>query len=1082
MKKILLLLFSFFLTIAGSAQTPSINRNFVMGVRVKVPGMTADSQLITLSNSQATKTIMYLDGWGRPQQTVNWMASASQKDLVSHIEYDGMGRESKKYLPYADNSQDGSYKTNGQLSTFNFYNAPTITDIVRTTHPYAETSFEVSEDTRLIEQGAPGSTWQLTATNGDAHTIRLEYGGNIANSVLMWGVNSNGANANAHYPAGTLSKIVKRDENIPDGQSSGTIEEYYDGENRLVLQRRRENTSILNTYYVYDIYGDLRYVLPPTVTSTTFIENSAVFLSFIYSYKYDSRGRLIERKSPGKDWEEFVYNKLDQPILYRDGNRKIAGEWIYNKNDAAGRVVEVGVYLSTSSRTALQTTLNNEVSTSLWESRPAGYSSYGNVSFPRTNKSPRVVNYYDDYTFSEAEILALQPQGVTRSIKTKGVLTGRTVYRDTGGQPLVELYNYDDFGRMVQKASQNHLGGTDHYTSTFSFGGEVLTSQHVHRLSVAGPATTILTTKTYDHTGRVKTVRKKVNTQPEILQTQINYNEIGQIKQKQIHSENDGVTFLTGIDYAYNERGWLKSIASPQFSEELRYQDPDAGGVGQYNGNISEQHWGHNVTGTPNRFRYGYDDLNQLVYATSTGAVMSESIEYDLAGNITSLTRDNGIPVAYSYTGHQLTSLSGGITGTFSYDANGNALSDRTATTFTYNYLNLPITAVRPGSLSVYYLYNALGTKLSKAAMAGGTPVQRDYVSDIEYNKVGTAARYIERITTEDGYLQNNGGTYVYHYNLVDHLGNVRSVIKRGSTPTSVDLVQQQDYYAFGKRKGLLSGGINKYLYNGKEMQEELGGGTHSMGSLYTLEGQSDYGARFYDAEIGRWNVIDPLAEKHYGVTGYHYVLNNPLRYIDPLGLDTAQVKNTDEGYEILTVTVYPRTPLPIVILNNGEGGYGQQNGEMQTAKYGYNIVSDIGNAISGTLEGAQYRHYLGTIQPSPAYGFKVYMKPILKTSQASPFVKKAGYLGHAANLATVGTAWAEEGHFGQQTKVATAKALTGWAGAWAGAKIGATAGGIIGAPAMGIGAAPAALIGGILGAVVGGWGGSAIAETIYEY
>ena len=57
---------------------------------------------------------------------------------------------------------------------------------------------------------------------------------------------------------------------------------------------------------------------------------------------------------------------------------------------------------------------------------------------------------------------------------------------------------------------------------------------------------------------------------------------------------------------------------------------------------------------------------------------------------------------------------------------------------------------------------------------------------------------------------------------------------------------------------------------------------------------QYDYGARLYDPVIGGWGSVDPLAENHHGFSPYAYVLNNPMAFIDPLGLDTIGVHNLD--------------------------------------------------------------------------------------------------------------------------------------------------------------------------------------------
>ncbi len=171
------------------------------------------------------------------------------------------------------------------------------------------------------------------------------------------------------------------------------------------------------------------------------------------------------------------------------------------------------------------------------------------------------------------------------------------------------------------------------------------------------------------------------------------------------------------------------------------------------------------------------------------------------------------------------------------------------------------------------YTYDATGAKLRKVSTTGATTTT-DYVDGIQYTN-----GVIDFIQTEEGIARKSGGSYIYEYNLTDHLGNVRVTFKESGGVVSP--LERTDYYAFGKRT-FVGANLNRYLYNGKELQEEL--------EPY------DYGSRFYDPVIGRWNVVDPLAEKMRRHSPYNYTFNNPIRFIDPDGRGPNDWVGTDNA------------------------------------------------------------------------------------------------------------------------------------------------------------------------------------------
>jgi|GEM_PF-5929227 len=190
-----------------------------------------------------------------------------------------------------------------------------------------------------------------------------------------------------------------------------------------------------------------------------------------------------------------------------------------------------------------------------------------------------------------------------------------------------------------------------------------------------------------------------------------------------------------------------------------------------------------------------------------------------------------------------------------------------------YNYLNLPqqISNNTDATNEINFLYDAAGIKLRKQTKINNAPEKTvDYIGSFVYedNKL----RYL--LTNEGRVMVNDDGTYEYQYFLKDHLGNTRVTFNENE-----DIIQEDAYYPFGMQMNGLcyETGLdykNKYLYNGKELQDEFGLDWY------------DYGARFYDAQIGRWHVGDPSSERYVSLSPYNYVINNPLSLVDLNGED----------------------------------------------------------------------------------------------------------------------------------------------------------------------------------------------------
>lgn len=203
---------------------------------------------------------------------------------------------------------------------------------------------------------------------------------------------------------------------------------------------------------------------------------------------------------------------------------------------------------------------------------------------------------------------------------------------------------------------------------------------------------------------------------------------------------------------------------------------------------------------------------------------------------------------------------------------------DYKAVNISYNSFNLPSLLDFGSNQSISYIYNGSGQKLTKIAASGmAAPNYTEYVGQFVHESWnGTSS--LKYIITPEGCLRNKGTdavpVWAWEYNLTDHLGNVRIVFKPNASNTA-ERIEYTNYFPFGMKMNSPYSSystVNKYLYNGKELQEDFGLNWY------------DYGARFYDPTIGRWHSVDPSAEVSRRWSPYSYCYNNPIRFIDPDG------------------------------------------------------------------------------------------------------------------------------------------------------------------------------------------------------
>jgi RHS repeat-associated protein len=926
---------------------PSSDQNYIITKTYKK----ATSTVFTAPTpDQAKVDITYFDGLGRPMQSIANQQSNSGKDIVTFVEYDGLGRQVKDYLPFKSTTANMAYDPNSKAGITAYYGTPNPTqngnpNLEATTNAFSEKQLESSPLNRVLQQAAPGNDWAM-ANN---HTIKMDYQTNIGDVKLFkatatWDANLglydiafvNGAGT-TFYDVNQLYKTITYDENstLPLTESAGSTVEFKNKEGQVVLKRFYDNSIAHDTYYVYDNFGNLTYVIPPKADAAI---TTAVLNDLCYQYKYDSRNRLVEKKLPGKQWEFIVYDKLDRQVATGPAASPFSDlttvGWLITKYDAFSRPVYTGWMTSTAATTAgrktLQDAQNSATLTVISESKQTTGTIDGIAAYYTNTVAPTAfkllsVNYYDNYTFPSTPAIAIpasvESQTTLTTTQVKGLTTAswnRVSTTSTATLGETSATFYDAKARPVRQHTTNFLGGYTYVDSKLeAFSGQLQYTMTRHkRLSTD----TELLTKdafTYSAQDRLLTQTNQINGGTIEVIANNTYDELGQLVSKKVG--NTMAAPVQKVDYIYNVRGWLTNVndvntlailGDPKdlFAFKINYNGIADVTKKLYNGNISQTFWASdNTDKTIKNYIYSYDKLNRLKTATDNTTFFNEdNIVYDKNGNITKLKR-NGQLVAspsiatpanyglmddltYSYDGGnklQIVSDLGNEIYGFKDDVTGAGVVD-TSTDYSYDVNGNMLTDVNKGITNIIYNHLNLPTKI---VLSTGNIVYLYNAAGQKVQKIVTTTSPASVITTDylggyqynnavlkffptaEGYVEPVAGSYKYVYQYKDHLGNIRL-----SYDKMLVIQEENNYYPFGLKhigyNGVASSTNDalKYKYNGKELQDELGL------AMY------DYGARNYDPALGRFMNIDPAAEVSRRWSPYNYAYNNPLYFVDPDG------------------------------------------------------------------------------------------------------------------------------------------------------------------------------------------------------
>lgn len=280
---------------------------------------------------------------------------------------------------------------------------------------------------------------------------------------------------------------------------------------------------------------------------------------------------------------------------------------------------------------------------------------------------------------------------------------------------------------------------------------------------------------------------------------------------------------------------------------------------------------------------FNYDTLNRL---TAVAGPQAKSYTYNDLGNIL----DKSDVGSFIYGGskpHAVTSA-GGVT--YTYDANGNMISDSSGRSITFDFFNRPIQVAKTGA-TASFIYDSADMLVKQTLVNASTTTTTLYIGEL-YEKVTTGSmtehnHYIlaegEKVAIFTKRSDSTSNTYYMHK---DHLGSTDVI-----TDQAGGITDNLSYDPFGMRRNAstwldqagLTCQVTDYGYTGHLHLDDFG--------LIHMK------SRIYDPKLGKFLSPDPVIQNVADmqmINRYSYCTNNPLKYIDPTGNELIELTNLE--------------------------------------------------------------------------------------------------------------------------------------------------------------------------------------------